>query len=152
MWTWANARNWKPAMNKGWAIRLERWEVRLRDSEVMIRQSRWTEQQKIDKRRGTTVLIHSELLSTRGLLLLTELLAVLLVSASLHISHRSRSRFPGLYFSALLLAGLLAALLVGTSLHYFSQCFVSVLLCILLTGLLATLLVSASLHYFSLVC
>jgi hypothetical protein len=35
----------------------------------------------MSERRGTTVLVHSELVGTRGRPLLTELLAVLLVSA-----------------------------------------------------------------------
>jgi len=54
---------------------------------------------------------------TRGRLLLTGLLAILRVSASLHISHWSVSRSPLLYFSALFLTSLLALLLVCDSLH-----------------------------------
>jgi hypothetical protein len=73
----------------------------------------------MNERRGTTVYVHRELVGTRGRLLLTGLLAVLLVSSSLHISHWSVSRSPGLYFSALLLPSLLAVLLVSASLHYF---------------------------------
>jgi len=63
-----------------------------------------------------TVLVHSELVGTRGRMLLTGLLAILRVSP-LHISHWSVSRSPRLYFSALFLTSLLAVLLVCDSVH-----------------------------------
>ena len=71
----------------------------------------------MNERRGMTVLVHSELAGTRSRLLLTGLLAILRVSASLHISHWSFSCSPRLYFSALFLSSLLTVIPVCDSLH-----------------------------------